>query len=336
MIESADVLKCYLCGSEGNALYTKLSDRFFGIDGSWSLYRCSNHECGLCWLNPKPLEKEIPRLYADYMTHESTNRNRSFAASEKLIDRIFCHKYTPHKVKLSVSESMLLHFPPYMEMVNALTLWSNRSEGKKVLDIGCGDGELLERFRYIGWDVAGVEIDPVSRRIAIEKGIHLFENGLLEIETGCHKFDLITMSHVIEHLPDPLEYIVKSRDLLNSDGELVILTPNISSLCHRNFREYWVDLDPPRHLFHFSATSLSQLLKKAGFTINELRTTARMASPRWRASSLLKKQGTIPGYTMPQEPGHKKITGIFFQLIEHLAAQHYNVGEEIMLKARKI
>jgi 2-polyprenyl-3-methyl-5-hydroxy-6-metoxy-1,4-benzoquinol methylase len=337
LILSIDINTCYLCGSEGQILYERLSDRFFGVQGSWSVYRCCNSHCQLSWLTPRPLDSELSKLYLNYLTHDLTVARDGFTRREKLIDTVF---FLKHGLKTAqyqgverILSFLLLHFGPYREMVDGLTFWLDTAKSKRVLDVGCGSGDFLEKMQYLGWDAVGLETDPVLMKIAREKGIEVLEGDLLAMDLPDGSFDVITMSHVIEHLPDPLEYLRKCRELLVKQGQLVLLTPNVSSFSHRKYKEFWVDLDPPRHLYHFSPSSLSQMVETAGFKIDTARTTARMASPRWRASALLKKSGVLSGYNLPKDRSITKAFGILFQFVEHFASKYCDVGEEIVLKA---
>lgn len=338
MIQSVDITDCYLCGAPGETCYEQVSDRFFGIAGDWSIRVCTNSECALSWLNPRPLPDELSKLYLDYLTHDSST-TASVTEADTLLNRVFRLRHsrqtTDQQNRNDWLALLLLGFAPYREMVDGLTMWLDVNKKRRVLDVGCGNGDFLERMRFLDWDAVGLETDPVSRQLARNKGIEVLDTGLLELERQATPFDVITMSHVVEHLPDPLAYLKKCRELLGEQGQLVILTPNVLSLSHKKYREFWVDLDPPRHLYHFSPSNLSAMVQTAGFRIDEVRTTARMASPRWRASALLKKRGVIPGYRLPKDHGLTKASGIALQIVEHIAAKFTDVGEEILLTATR-
>src|SRR5690606_6983610 len=81
------------------------------------------------------------------------------------------------------------------------------------------------------------------------------------------QFDAVTMSHVVEHLPEPIEVLQEVRRILKPDGQLIMTTPNTSSIGHRKFGPHWFGIDAPRHLFLFNKQSLSQVALRAGLNI---------------------------------------------------------------------
>jgi SAM-dependent methyltransferase len=174
-----------------------------------------------------------------------------------------------------------------------------RGEGK-VLDIGCGAGGNLKVLQNQGWKVSGIEISEVAAahaRNLVEGQIH---TGTLDSAPFDAKaFDLVLLSHSLEHLPSPVDALRRVYRLLKDDGLLVVTVPNRKSLEAKLFGAWWFHWDPPRHFYHFDKTTLSHAMKEAGFQPVRIRTgvgsTFFLASlerwwkERWGSNFPLKK-----------------------------------------------
>nr|WP_297784317.1 class I SAM-dependent methyltransferase [uncultured Allomuricauda sp.] len=127
---------------------------------------------------------------------------------------------------------------------------------KTLLDVGAGTGDFLITAQNSGFTVKGVEPNGKARKLAEQKGIHLL-SSLKEISG--QKFQAITLWHVLEHLPNLDEQIKNVVDLLEEGGVLVIAVPNFKSHDAKHYKSHWAAFDVPRHLWHFSKTSISKL-----------------------------------------------------------------------------
>lgn len=138
---------------------------------------------------------------------------------------------------------------------------------KTILDIGAGTGSFLETAKRNGWKVYGIEPGKKARDLAANKGLKLLDNlDLLEKRT----FQVITLWHVLEHLPDLDWQINKITSLLDEDGTLIVAVPNFQSYDARYYKEYWAAYDVPRHLSHFSQLSIKKLFAKNGMKIEKI------------------------------------------------------------------
>jgi SAM-dependent methyltransferase len=148
----------------------------------------------------------------------------------------------------------------------------------RLLDVGCGNGLFLKRMSDLGWIAQGVETDTRSARVARETyGFEVYGGTLQDAGFPADSFDAITMSHVIEHLRDPLLVLAECRRILKPGGVLVVTTPNYKCLGHRCFGRRWLGLDPPRHLYVFSRKSLDLMANRTGFSRPKTRTSAARA-----------------------------------------------------------
>ncbi len=128
-----------------------------------------------------------------------------------------------------------------------------------LLDIGAGTGDFLKQAKDKNWKISGVEPNEGARSLAKEKGIVLKENIT---DFKGEKFNVITLWHVLEHLPDLEETILKIEDLLTPNGILIIAVPNYKSFDANYYKEHWAAYDVPRHLWHFSQGSMKVLFSK--------------------------------------------------------------------------
>ena len=134
-----------------------------------------------------------------------------------------------------------------------------------LLDIGAGTGDFVRTAKeYAAWEAVGIEPNEKARRKAQEKGLTMQENF---DELLPHSFDVITMWHVLEHVPDVAKEIRIISKLLKKDGVVVIAVPNYKSWDARHYGEYWAAYDVPRHLWHFSKESIEKLFAAEGFKL---------------------------------------------------------------------
>jgi SAM-dependent methyltransferase len=145
----------------------------------------------------------------------------------------------------------------------------------KLLDVGCGDGTRLARFRALGWEVQGQEVDArAAIRARSVAGVPVYLGSLEDGAFADATFDAVVMNHVLEHVHDPVRLLAECHRVLKRSGILVSVTPNIESYGHRRFGSYWRGLEPPRHLFLFSRRTLREAARRAGFGESHVWTTA--------------------------------------------------------------
>jgi SAM-dependent methyltransferase len=135
-------------------------------------------------------------------------------------------------------------------------------KGKRLLDIGCGDGSFLLAAQQAGWNVTGTELNPVAAR---EAGLNVLE--AIEEVPESTPFDCITTWHSLEHIHDIPRMLEQIARRLTPDGKLIVAVPDFGGLQARIFGPRWLHVDVPRHLYHFTAGSLQQALSDAGFSV---------------------------------------------------------------------
>jgi len=147
---------------------------------------------------------------------------------------------------------------------------SQNSHEKSILDIGCGTGDFLNACKEKGWKIMGVEPNEKARDLALKKlksEEYLVNNIKDLLKRNTNRFDVITMWHVLEHIPNLEEYISILKDLLHPNGTLIIALPNYKSHDADYYKNYWAAYDVPRHLWHFSKKAMKLIFSEKKFEI---------------------------------------------------------------------
>lgn len=337
-IRSRPCPDCCLCGKAGEPLYQGLRDRLYSAPGTWNLRRCPDAACGLVWLDPMPLKEGLHKAYATYYTHAVLPDTFTYRFRQR-IKRGYAGLAYGYSRRVPLLDRLLafpvLFLPWFREQTATTHLMYLRGEKPgKLLEIGFGGAAFLIGMRELGWQVEGIDMDPQ----AVEKarriyGLSVRQGELSEQRYPDASFDAITMSHVIEHVPDPIGLLRECRRILAPGGRLVITTPNTAALGHRKFGSAWVHLDPPRHLHLFSIVSLEESLRRAGFEDIGARSSMRWAGGVWTISESIRRDGVT---TMSARGGLRmRLTAMVFQMFETLILQFDGqVGEEVIGSAR--
>lgn len=323
IIRARSCSDCYVCGARGKTLYRDLSDRLFGSPGEWNLKTCSNPECRLVWLDPMPLEEDIGKAYEDYFTHSEDKPNGQGKGLKKTIMSNLLQAYN------AIRWAMPLYYERKNDYLGKVT-------PGRLLEVGCGDGRQLAWMHALGWKVEGQEVDPKAAEYARNTyGLTVHLGALEELAFPDATFDAIIMNHVIEHVYDPIALLMECYRILKANGILVAATPNIESYGHRYFSLHWMALDPPRHLYLFSGSSLHVCAKRAGYRSINIWTTPVQAPNIFLASQDIRTRGTHkigtkqgPLFRLAQAAGFE-----FWELFLSLWVS--NAGEELVLKAIK-
>jgi ubiquinone/menaquinone biosynthesis C-methylase UbiE len=162
----------------------------------------------------------------------------------------------------------------FFNHLRAKQIWSHLGHGPasasgpagRVLDIGCGRGNLLMALKDMGCECHGVERNefPASDT---PRGITLHIGDLKDIAFESGSFDAVIIWHVLEHISDPAEMVRESARILKTGGLLAIAVPNFASMQSSLFRRSWFHLDLPRHIYHFTPHTLTAILERSGFAV---------------------------------------------------------------------
>lgn len=246
---------CDNCDNEKFKLLYLGHDRMYKIEGKYPVYKCLN--CGLIFLNPRPSKSELLKHYPQ----------ESYYSLESLeLPKL---EHFLYKVYYSEKSSVLkrLFFLPLKPIIRTV----KTVPGGKVLDVGCGSGAFLLLLRNFGMECHGVETGRLNKDFVKKHELDIKNCSIIEANFPNNYFDVITMNHVLEHVENPTKTIKELYRILKPGGTLIIATPQSHSLAYKIFKEYWVQLDVPRHLFTFSTKILKQYVKKAGFKVKKMR-----------------------------------------------------------------
>lgn len=207
----------------------------------YTLYQCNN--CKAVFLTPFPTPQQLAAAYDDAYYGEQEDKFEGFI--EKILN--------------------------YFRAKRARLLTHQLPHQAKILDIGCGNGQMLGFVQQQGdFDIYGIEMPgKAARRAAQIPHIQLKEGTLQANDFAPNTFDAISLFHVFEHLTQPKQTLQIIQDILKPNGRLVVSIPNIDSWQAKIFKGKWLHLDPPRHLFFFSPKDLTLQLQKFGFELEQ-------------------------------------------------------------------
>jgi 2-polyprenyl-3-methyl-5-hydroxy-6-metoxy-1,4-benzoquinol methylase len=331
---------CVVCNNRGIERYRDIPDLLLGLAGRWRVVRCTNASCGTHWLDPAPVTADLGLAYQDYVTHDEgvpvgmhrrAWRQRAVAAIQ--------HAELGYPVAAdrvgSVLGRLLALSPRHRAMSLREVLYVPYKKEGRLLEVGCGNGRFLDRLRRAGWNCVGVDFDQEAARTARRLGLDVRVGDLAAQDFADASFDALVMSHVIEHVPDPRAVLAECRRVLRPGGRIVLLTPNVRSLGHRVAGRHWIGLDPPRHLFVYTAAALGRLLDGAGFTAIETRTPSEMAAGFIAADELRRDAERLGRATpLPQRGARFSLRTLALAGAEMvLCSAGAGLGEEILARA---
>jgi len=193
--------------------------------------------------SPQPTTENLGKYYEseDYISHTDSKQS--------LFDRIY----------------QLVKTYTISKKVKLVTSFLESDSQNSILDIGCGTGDFLSSCQKVGLSVTGIEPNQKAKTLASSKVKSKIYTDISESHS--QKFDIITMWHVLEHVPNLPEYISKLKNLLNLNGVLFVAVPNYKSFDANYYGKFWAAYDVPRHLWHFSQKSLELLFKKENMKV---------------------------------------------------------------------
>lgn len=205
----------------------------------------SNLKFGYLETTPQPPLEKLSGYYEsdDYISHTNFKRN--------LFEKAY---HTVRNISLKQK----------LKLINSFN-----SEEKKLLDIGCGTGAFLKTALDNGWQISGIEPNKKARTIANETcDGFIYNTDKLESYKD-QSFDVISLWHVLEHLPNLEKQVSILKKLLKPNGTLVIAVPNYKSYDAIHYKNFWAAFDVPRHLWHFSKASISKLFLKENMKVEK-------------------------------------------------------------------
>ena len=279
-------VKCNLCGADDTALLFRGKDTAYDSPHVFNIVKC--RRCGLAYINPRPSQKEMHSFYHDDYYPKFVPSGRTFSGAKKIIMETYFGygRYNLFK--------KLFFLPLYFFR----SLFLNRGAGVnfvrngKFLDVGFGDGSLLYEYKSLGFDAYGTEVSGYAVRNARRLGLKVFKGELRDVRFKGNYFDVVYLSHVLEHVHDPLSVLVEIRRILKKRGVAVIVLPNFGSLEARILKGNWdAGLEIPRHLYHFSPRTVKKIALRAGFKKIRVDYLPLQTTLAGSLSHILKKKG---------------------------------------------
>ncbi len=272
---------CLVCGSKDKRFLFMGKDRLHGVPGTFRVVKC--RKCGLIMLDPQPSLNELAKYYPqDYHAHARYNPGSAKERFAIYLYKLFFQKGGNPLLKLV--------FLPFKHLLRGAKI----IPGAKILDVGCGNGAFLYKMQAAGMDAYGVEISARGAKEARRLGLKV-KCGTLE---GQHYpsayFDVITLNHVLEHVPDPVKTLKELGRILKPNGTLIIAVPNSRSLARVIFGRYWASLDVPRHLMTHNPRTMRIAAKKAGLRVKKVRFVSFPFQFQASLSYLLHPKAKIP------------------------------------------
>ena len=265
-----ETICCDLCESEQSRQIVEGRDLLHQTPGRWSVVRCE--QCGLCYTNPRPDLESLGLVYPeDYAPYKEKKRKKQ-SWRWRLQQWALRHhwRYPPPAVGFAgkiLSWPLLVWFRGKIRR-EGLIAWEGQG---RLLDYGCGGGGYLVRMQQMGWTVTGMDMSAQAVGVCRDQGLEVQE-GIDPTEAfDPESFDAVTLWHVIEHVPSPLETLRQMNRVLKEGGRLVLVMPNFGSTFARKYGVHWYCLDLPRHLTHFERGSLQKILEKTGFQVELMR-----------------------------------------------------------------
>lgn len=221
-----------------------------GLGGNFDYLECQS--CGSLWIKsaPEDLNKYYP---TDYYAFKSEIPDAFFKKSLKKI------QYQISKSGISLLDNF------YLKWIKDL----QTNEDERIADIGCGSGVLLKQMAYCGFrNLFG--FDPFILEETDTPKLKIKRLRLEELNESVGRFDVVMLHHSFEHLEDPQQAFCKIADILKPEGRALIRLPVTDGLVWKKEREFWFQLDAPRHLFIPSVKGMEILGKKVGLTLEKL------------------------------------------------------------------
>ncbi len=266
---------CLVCNSISIAPFLSCKDYFVSGE-NFELYHCQN--CGFTFTQDIPSASEIGPYYQSetYISHSNTRQG--------ITNKLY------HTVR-----NIMLH--------RKYRLIKNYTDGKELLDIGCGTGYFAHFMGQKGYHSRGMEPDANARNFArTQFQLSVEEPEKVLAEDHAQQFDVITLWHVLEHLHDPARYMAWMHRSLKDSGVLVVALPNCSSLDARYFKEYWAAYDVPRHLWHFTPKTFTAYALNNNFSMQRVKRLPfdayynSLLSLRYKKSRLALPLGFLIGF----------------------------------------
>jgi methionine biosynthesis protein MetW len=306
-----EYVDCDICGQETREIFKRIDDSRSGVRGEFCIVKCKN--CGLLFTNPRLKAEAINKANEGNFSPGHQNKSSLFIRNHPALRKIW------HQVTGEYISEIL-----------------ERSRGR-VLDLGCGFGDMLEDLTRKGCDAYGIETNPRAVEFCLKKGFKVSCLTLEEAHFPDEYFDAVILCHVIEHLSHPLETLKEIYRILKPKGLVLVYCPNAASYLTDFFGRYWHGWALPFHFYHYTGKTIKELAARAGFKINRI----RAVTPEYFfLNSLYRSLENKPGFILWFLRKFRITNNIFFRLSVAFASRIMDLflpgkGECLRLELKK-
>lgn len=250
---------CHICDNLLDSKVYNVKEMYFGTREVFRYQQCASCGCLQIVEFPRDMGKYYPSSYYSQIIKKRYS-------NIKLLSRL--REFRLNAALKHNLASFILIKPHLPEWVS----WIRINSKSKIFDVGCGAGQSLLKLRKKGFlHIEG--LDPfINETVSYPCGVNVFKKELSDIAKEPNwqdSFDLVMMHHSLEHMPDQHMSIASAHKILKQGGRLLIRIPICSSWAWEHYRENWVQLDAPRHLFLHSLKSIVLLANKHGFILEQ-------------------------------------------------------------------
>lgn len=249
---------CKICGNLSNNIPYKVREMMIGKRVEFNYFQCSKCECLQIDHIPENIDEFYPSNYYSFNQKLLTKdtKFKRWVAFHRSNYALFNKGYIGRVLNF-------IHPNPVFRLISK----TNINKNSKVLDVGCGKGNILYSMMHSGMkNIKG--IDPyLNDNIAYENGL-IIEKKSLDDEKG--GWDLIMLHHVLEHMDNQKMVLKSIHEKLEDNGVCLIRIPTVSSFAWEKYKTNWVSLDAPRHFYLHSLKSFKLLVEEQGFIIDQI------------------------------------------------------------------
>lgn len=249
---------CRICGEQDQHPTWRVREMMYGTREEFTYFQCRSCGC----LQIMRIPDELGRFYPDdYYSYRKKNhfagsgwRRLRYAGAIQgsMLGRLAARWFRPAK---------------HLAWIRATGIGSQA----RILDVGCGHGKYLLKM-HLGGYPNSVGLDPfIPDTIRYPNGLTIHKQSLEEFREGTsERFDLIMFHHSLEHMPNPLSTLGTATELLKEQGQLLIRVPVADSYAWEHYRETWVQIDAPRHLYLLTRRSIELLARRVGLEVTQV------------------------------------------------------------------
>jgi 2-polyprenyl-3-methyl-5-hydroxy-6-metoxy-1,4-benzoquinol methylase len=259
---------CNYCGATEADLVLTHRDPLGTLPGRFSVVAC--RKCGLQRTNPRPTAAAVAKAYPD--GYEPHTRDDDPAAPPTGALRWLLVNYRNYPLGKKAGALLRLLAWPWAKV----RLRNRRVVGYlpyvgegRLLDFGCGGGRYVAQMLAAGWKAEGIDMVPAAVDTGRKAGLTIHQGTLPGAPLPKQHYDLVTMWHVLEHVPSPMATLKAVSEVLKPGGRLAVVCPMSDSLAARWFGGAWYGTDMPRHLTHFTHVTLRRHLEAAGYVVEQ-------------------------------------------------------------------